>query len=207
MQFIHTPGHCPGQVCIGLGDILLSADHILPTITPHQRPKHYAQHRLGALLRLAGQGPHPWTGSIWRIGGHEQPFREINKRIDEIRRAICASSDKILNIVQQADGPISVDEISTRLYTRVKGFHVLLAVQEVGAMWSISTITGSWPSPTWRPSSAKSIRPCSTVWRNKAPRSAPAGWRATALRSGRTGPVEMGPMFPGIGRVKWLHTL
>ena len=39
MRFIHTPGHCPGQVCILVDDVLLSADHILSRTTPHQAPE------------------------------------------------------------------------------------------------------------------------------------------------------------------------
>ncbi|HEU5088533.1 MAG TPA: MBL fold metallo-hydrolase, partial [Roseiflexaceae bacterium] len=27
----HTPGHCPGQVCLQIDDVLLTADHILPS--------------------------------------------------------------------------------------------------------------------------------------------------------------------------------
>lgn len=44
MQFIHTPGHCPGQVCIVMGNVMLSADHVLGRTTPHQAPEsitHY----------------------------------------------------------------------------------------------------------------------------------------------------------------------
>ena len=56
LRFIHVPGHCPGQVCIAVGDILLSADHILPTITPHQVPESITpstglQHYLDSLAK------------------------------------------------------------------------------------------------------------------------------------------------------------
>ena len=133
MRFIHTPGHCPGQVCIAVGDILLSADHILPTITPHQSPESITPnmglgHYLDSLTKVRAMG-----GFDMALGGHEHPFRDVYKRIDEIRASHLRKLDKILNIVQQAEGPITTDEISTRLYTRVRGFHVLLALQEVGA--------------------------------------------------------------------------
>ena len=42
----HAPGHCPGQICLQVHDVLLTADHILPRITPHQSPESIT----------------PWTG-------------------------------------------------------------------------------------------------------------------------------------------------
>ena len=39
LEFIHTPGHSPGHVCIGVGNILLSADHILAQTIPQQWPE------------------------------------------------------------------------------------------------------------------------------------------------------------------------
>src|SRR5207248_796780 len=35
----HTPGHCPGQICLQIDNLLLTADHVLPKITPHQSPE------------------------------------------------------------------------------------------------------------------------------------------------------------------------
>ena len=34
----HTPGHCPGQICLEVDDLLFTADHVLSRITPHQSP-------------------------------------------------------------------------------------------------------------------------------------------------------------------------
>ena len=36
LRIIHTPGHSPGHVCIGVGNVLLSADHVLARTLPHQ---------------------------------------------------------------------------------------------------------------------------------------------------------------------------
>src|SRR5512135_1672799 len=57
LRFIHTPGHCPGQVCIQVGDVLLTADHVLPRTTPHQSPESITastglRHYLDALTRI-----------------------------------------------------------------------------------------------------------------------------------------------------------
>ena len=38
-RFFHVPGHCPGQVCVQVADVLFTADHGLSRITPHQSPE------------------------------------------------------------------------------------------------------------------------------------------------------------------------
>ena len=73
LRFIHTPGHCPGQVCIGLGEVLLSADHILPEISPHQAPESIMPytglgHYLESLDKVAAH-----QGIRLRAGGASVP--------------------------------------------------------------------------------------------------------------------------------------
>ena len=133
LRFIHVPGHCSGQVCIAVGNILLSADHILPTITPHQAPESITPstglgHYLDSLAKVQGI-----EGFELALGGHEQPIRDVYKRIDEIRASHLRKLDKIMGIVGEASEPLSINEISKRLYRRVQGFHILLALEEVGA--------------------------------------------------------------------------
>ena len=68
MRFIHTPGHCPGQVCIALGDVLLSADHILPEISPHQAPE--------SIMPYTGLGHYLESlEKIGRMGGFDLALR------------------------------------------------------------------------------------------------------------------------------------
>jgi glyoxylase-like metal-dependent hydrolase (beta-lactamase superfamily II) len=84
-EVMPTPGHAPGHVCLYEPDknILLSGDHILPTITPH--------------VGLHPQsGPNPlgdYLDSLERLKklevkfvlpGHEQPFTEFRERIEGI---------------------------------------------------------------------------------------------------------------------------
>jgi glyoxylase-like metal-dependent hydrolase (beta-lactamase superfamily II) len=85
IDVIHVPGHCPGQVCLRVDDILLTADHILSRITPHQAPEsitlntglgHYLQslHKIGRL-----------DGVRLGLGGHELPIADIYQRINDIQ--------------------------------------------------------------------------------------------------------------------------
>lgn len=133
MRFIHTPGHCPGQVCIALGDILISADHILEKTTPHQSPESITNytglgHYLEALERV-GQLP----GFDLALGGHESPIQDVYKRIDQIRQSHERKLDRVIEAISEAERPITINEITKQMYPRVKGFNILLAMEEVGA--------------------------------------------------------------------------
>jgi glyoxylase-like metal-dependent hydrolase (beta-lactamase superfamily II) len=133
MRFIHTPGHCPGQVCIALGDVLLSADHVLPEISPHQSPEsimpytglgHYLES-----LRKVGEVP----GIRLTLGGHQGPIADVYKRVVDIRESHERKLEKIWNVIRESPEPLTINEVSQKLYTHVQGFHVLLAIEEVAA--------------------------------------------------------------------------
>lgn len=133
LKFVHTPGHCPGQVCIALGDVLLSADHVLPEISPHQAPESIMPytglgHYLESLDKIGRMG-----GFDLALGGHGGPIRDVYKRVSEIKRGHQRKLDKILTLIREAPEPLTIDEISRQLYTHVQGFHTLLALEEVAA--------------------------------------------------------------------------
>lgn len=133
MEFIHTPGHCPGQVCIRIGDILLSADHILATITPHQAPEsitHYTGlgHYLESLYKIARV-----DGIRVALGGHEAPVYNLYERIIAIRASHQRKLERVLDVIRQADAPCTVSDISRTMYPDRQGYEVLLALEEVGA--------------------------------------------------------------------------
>ena len=133
MEFIHTPGHCPGQVCIRLGDVLLSADHVLSRTTPHQSPEsithymgldHYAD-SLRKLLRF--------DGIRLALGGHEDTIHDLYGRIHAIRASHNRKLDRIRKIMRDHDAPMTISQISQAMYPDVEGYHILLAIEEAGA--------------------------------------------------------------------------
>ncbi len=133
MYFIHTPGHCPGQVCIKLGDVLLSADHVLPEISPHQAPESIMPytglgHYLDSLYKVSQV-----EGIRLTLGGHQGPIQDLYRRTNDIRQSHERKLEKILGMIRQSPEPLTVNEISQQLYVHVKGFHVLLALEEVAA--------------------------------------------------------------------------
>ncbi len=133
MRFIHTPGHCPGQVCIAIGDVLLSADHVLPEISPHQVPESIMPytglgHYLDSLHKICEV-----PGVRLTLGGHQGPIADVYKRVVEIRSSHERKLEKILAMIEKSPEPMTVNEVSQQLYLHVKGFHVLLAIEEVAA--------------------------------------------------------------------------
>lgn len=133
MQFIHTPGHCPGQVCIVLGDVLLSADHILAQTTPHQSPESITRytglgHYLESLRKVMRV-----NGIRLALGGHEQPITDVYARIDGIRASHQRKLERVLDVIRTGESPCTISEISKALYPDRHGFDVLLALEEVGA--------------------------------------------------------------------------
>ena len=133
LRFIHTPGHCPGQVCVALGDVLLSADHILPEISPHQAPESIMPytglgHYLESLEKVGRMG-----GFDLALGGHQGPIKDVYKRVNEIRQSHHRKLDKIFAIIADSSEPVTMNEISERLYAHARGFHILLAIEEVAA--------------------------------------------------------------------------
>lgn len=133
LRFIHVPGHCPGQVCIAVDDVLLSADHVLSRTTPHQSPESITAytglgHYLESLDKIAAAGPFELV-----LGGHEEPIADLSGRVDEIRASHVRKLQRVLTAVDAATTPLSISQITAVMYPDATGFDVLLALEEVGA--------------------------------------------------------------------------
>jgi len=132
LEFIHVPGHCPGQVCIRVGDVLLTADHVLPRTTPHQSPESITastglRHYLESLEKVERL-----PGIRLCLGGHEHPFTDLAGRVAEIRADHLAKLERIKDHFDQT-GALTMDQLTDRMYPGVEGWNVLLAIEEVGA--------------------------------------------------------------------------
>lgn len=133
MQFYHTPGHCPGQVCIQIGDVMLTADHILSRITPHQAPESITHFTgLGHYLEALGK-IEKVPGIRLALGGHEKPIDDLYGRITDIRLSHQNKLARITDIIQASESPMTISDISKEMYHEMKGYNVLLALEEVGA--------------------------------------------------------------------------
>jgi glyoxylase-like metal-dependent hydrolase (beta-lactamase superfamily II) len=132
LEFIHVPGHCPGQVCIRVGDVLLTADHVLPRTTPHQSPESItASTGLGHYLDSLGKVER-LEGIRLCLGGHEEPFTDLAGRVAQIREHHDRKLNRMREQFAQA-GSLTMDQLTARIYPDVTGWDVLLAIEEVGA--------------------------------------------------------------------------
>ena len=126
----HVPGHCPGQVCLQIDDVMLTADHVLAFTTPHQAPESITLntglgHYLASLDKIARLG-----GVRLALGGHEEPMEDLPGRISAIKQLHQERLEKLLEICAE---PRSIVGASRALFGEVSSYHVLLALEETGA--------------------------------------------------------------------------
>jgi glyoxylase-like metal-dependent hydrolase (beta-lactamase superfamily II) len=126
----HTPGHCPGQVCLQLDDVLFTADHVLPHTTPLQSPEFITRytglgHYLESLRKVQCI-----PGVQLGLGGHEDEIQDLSVRIDEIQAFHQERLNQVLDICRE---PKTVKQISRELFHERIGYQVLLALLETGA--------------------------------------------------------------------------
>ncbi len=129
-EVIHTPGHCPGQVCMRFDDIMLTADHVLSRITPHQSPESITMnmglgHYLDSLDLIAEV-----EGVRLGLGGHEDPIDDVPSRALEIKELHNQRLEEILEVCTE---PRTAAEISQSMFGGRNGYDVLLALEEAGA--------------------------------------------------------------------------
>jgi len=130
-EMLHVPGHCPGHVVIRLHDVLFSGDHVLGEISPHQAPERLMPwtglgHYLESLEALR-----PWAKEVHlTLGGHENPMTDLEGRLDAIRILHIQRLQQVLDYLAE---PLTIAEVSRKLFGEVKGYNVLLALEETGA--------------------------------------------------------------------------
>ncbi len=133
LQIIHTPGHAPGHVCIAVGDVLLAGDHILARTIPQLWPETTAPynglgHYLESLEKIRRAGPFTIV-----LAGHEPPVDDIPHRIEQIENAHRRRLGRVVDAVAEAQGPLTIADVTRRLYPNISGFYLVLALCDVGA--------------------------------------------------------------------------
>lgn len=131
IRFELVPGHCPGHVIAWVDDILLSGDHILQETSPHQAPECLSlnmglEHYLKSLAQILPRAHE----ALWTLGGHEGPIDDLAARIGEIAQV---HEDRLKGILDLLEKPMTLYEVSRRLFHNTEGYHRLLAIEETGA--------------------------------------------------------------------------
>jgi glyoxylase-like metal-dependent hydrolase (beta-lactamase superfamily II) len=133
LRILHTPGHSPGHVCIGVGNVLLSGDHILSQTLPHLWPESARAYAgLGHYLESLDKVDRT-PGFELTLAAHEQVIHDVYGRIKTIRSAHRRRLERMLEVLRRADRPLSIDEIARQSYPEVTSFRAVLAVTDVGS--------------------------------------------------------------------------
>jgi len=126
----HVPGHCPGLICLQVHDVLLTSDHVLSRITPHQFPQaitpfagleHYF-HSLSKVRKL--------DRINFALGGHEDPIWDLRARIDAIALFHRERLSRALAICRT---PRTVVQVAADMFGEQEGYSRIMALDEAGA--------------------------------------------------------------------------
>jgi glyoxylase-like metal-dependent hydrolase (beta-lactamase superfamily II) len=126
----HAPGHCPGQVCLQIDDVLLTADHVLPHTAIFLAPESLnastgVDHYLQALKKIAAI-----PGIRLALGGHEEPMPDMYATIQRIERQ---QQQRIERTLAACNEPYTIAELTASTYPGLGGYDELLALQKIGA--------------------------------------------------------------------------
>jgi glyoxylase-like metal-dependent hydrolase (beta-lactamase superfamily II) len=115
-EVLHTPGHTGDHVCLfdPEAGILISGDHVLPTITPHVPGLSPLADPLGSYLEsLQGLGRLGDVSVVLPAHGH--PFRDLPGRIGEI---VAHHEGRLIELrrISAALGPATVVDLSRELF-------------------------------------------------------------------------------------------
>ena len=113
---IHTPGHTLDHLCLHdpEGGLLLSGDHVLPTITPHISGMNSGRDPLGLFFdSLDRVAQLPDVRLVLPAHGH--PFADVAARAEDIKEH---HRGRLLRLQQAAKetGPTTVEEFSHSLF-------------------------------------------------------------------------------------------
>jgi glyoxylase-like metal-dependent hydrolase (beta-lactamase superfamily II) len=121
---VHTPGHTDDHLCLfdpAVG-VMLSGDHVLPTITPHisglvADPDPLARF-YDSLDKVAAYG----ADVSVVLPAHGHPFSNLVGRVAEIKQHHDARLERLRQAAAGLDRPAGVTEFSTHLFSaRVQG--------------------------------------------------------------------------------------
>ncbi len=133
IRIVHTPGHAPGQVCLVIDDMILTGDHILAKTVSQQWPESMIPntglgHYLDSLDKVRRLGRFRLA-----LPAHEPTIEDMAHRIGAIEASHRRRLGRVVEILRQSDAPMSIDDITERMYSPKQGFHAVLALTDVGA--------------------------------------------------------------------------
>ncbi len=67
------------------------------------------------------------------LGGHEDAMPDVYGRIDAIQTNHARKLNHVLDIIRKAGEPLTISDVSKRMYPDKTGYEILLAIEESGA--------------------------------------------------------------------------
>jgi glyoxylase-like metal-dependent hydrolase (beta-lactamase superfamily II) len=117
-------------MCLQVDDVLLTSDHVLSRITPHQFPQAITpfaglEHYFRSLSKVR-----KLEGINFALGGHEEPIWDLRGRIDAIS---LFHRDRLARVLGMCESPTTVVGVSKQLFGDQDGYSRILALDEAGA--------------------------------------------------------------------------
>jgi glyoxylase-like metal-dependent hydrolase (beta-lactamase superfamily II) len=116
---VHTPGHTDDHLCLfdPTEGVMLSGDHVLPTITPHiggyVRDDDPLARFFDSLDKVAAHGPDVTVA----LPAHGQPFADLAGRANAIKRHHVERLETLRAAVAGIGRPARVHELSQHLFS------------------------------------------------------------------------------------------
>jgi glyoxylase-like metal-dependent hydrolase (beta-lactamase superfamily II) len=113
---VHTPGHTPDHLCLydPEGGVLLSGDHVLPTITPHISGLSADADPLRRFMQSL-ERMHHFDDVRLVLPAHGNPFTDLGGRADAIRGHHIERLETLRGISASL-GPATVEALTQRLF-------------------------------------------------------------------------------------------
>ena len=136
---LYTPGHEGAQICLRLGEVLLSADHLLPRNSPPLQPEwlwpgHGLTRYLAALDHIERL-----EGVEVALGGHDEPMPHWRERVTSLRQRY---AQRELDLLAQATEPRTAYELTLALHPRLRSLQALLLLDQTAALAEHLTRSG-----------------------------------------------------------------
>ena len=115
---VHTPGHTPDHLCLydPIEGVVLSGDHVLPTITPHISGFGNVDNPLDEFLASLDRMD-TLEGVRCVLPAHGDPFTNLSDRVDHIRRHHVERLQRLLDASKALGRRASVNELMQHLFS------------------------------------------------------------------------------------------
>ncbi len=110
---VETPGHTRGHLCLydESRKLLVSGDHVLRDITPNISVWSSVENPLAQYLKSLDKVATLDVEMV--LPGHRRAFRDLNERVDELKRHHQVRAEEVLSILEK--GPMSPFHVAARM--------------------------------------------------------------------------------------------